>query len=170
MAKENKNIALVILGIVAVIAVIGLVLLFTGGNKATGEGIYGGAIKRVEYPYWQGRGVPMGGREEEFRTMDYRQASTNWNFYGTPKRAPYDIVNPDEWPGNVPSTIRKGGSYSICVGYSESNLIGYYQARGATCYPKEGQGQCCYFPDGISTGTAGRVGDVNLGRTPYGYG
>ena len=39
MAEESsgKGIALVILGIVAIIAIVGLVLLFTGAKKATGE-------------------------------------------------------------------------------------------------------------------------------------
>jgi hypothetical protein len=44
MAEEGKGIALAILGIVAVIAVVGLVLLFKGG--LTGKGIYGGDLTR----------------------------------------------------------------------------------------------------------------------------
>ncbi len=57
MAEESKSIALVILGIVAVIAIVGLVLLFTGARKgATGEyffGVkeYGGALKGSVDPY-----------------------------------------------------------------------------------------------------------------------
>lgn len=57
MAEESgKGIALVILGIVAIIALVGLVLMFTG-NGATGEfavpgaKAYGGAIKGVADPY-----------------------------------------------------------------------------------------------------------------------
>ena len=42
--EEGKGVALAILGIVAVIAVVGLVLLFSG---ATGKGIYGGALTRT---------------------------------------------------------------------------------------------------------------------------
>jgi hypothetical protein len=41
MAEEGKGIALAILGIVAVIAVVGLVLLFKG---AIGQGVYGGHV------------------------------------------------------------------------------------------------------------------------------
>jgi hypothetical protein len=44
MAEEGKGVAMAILGIVAVIAVVGLVLLFTG---ATGKGLYGGELTRV---------------------------------------------------------------------------------------------------------------------------
>lgn len=58
MAEQNsKGIALVILGIVAIIAIVGLVLLFTGAKKSTGEFVvpvakeYGGAIKGVASPY-----------------------------------------------------------------------------------------------------------------------
>lgn len=59
MAEQNsKGIALVILGIVAIIAIVGLVLLFTGAKKAaTGEFYvptakeYGGAIYGLSDPY-----------------------------------------------------------------------------------------------------------------------
>jgi len=53
----SKGIALVILGIVAIIAIVGLVLLFTGAKKAAGEFAvvapkeYGGAIQGVALPY-----------------------------------------------------------------------------------------------------------------------
>jgi len=59
MAEEGKGVAMAILGIVAVIAVVGLVLLFKGAG--TGEyaspyqNIYGGAIKDVDFPYLEGR-------------------------------------------------------------------------------------------------------------------
>jgi hypothetical protein len=56
--ESGRAIALVILGIVAVIAIVGLVLLFTGAKKtATGEfyvpeaKVYGGAIRDVQFPY-----------------------------------------------------------------------------------------------------------------------
>jgi hypothetical protein len=45
MAEEGKGVALAILGIVAVIAVVGLVLLFKG---ASGQGVYGGAMRQGE--------------------------------------------------------------------------------------------------------------------------
>jgi hypothetical protein len=57
MAEEGKGIALVILGIVAVIAVVGLVLLF---KSATGMGLYGGELTRVPGVdlYEKGESVP----------------------------------------------------------------------------------------------------------------
>ena len=42
MAEEGKGVALAILGIVAVIAVVGLVMLFNGA--ASGSGVYGGQM------------------------------------------------------------------------------------------------------------------------------
>ncbi len=55
MAEEGKGIAMAILGIVAVIAVVGLVLLFTGatGNMAFPgiPKVYGGVNAGQEFPY-----------------------------------------------------------------------------------------------------------------------
>jgi hypothetical protein len=55
--ESGKGIALVILGIVAVIAIVGLVLLFTGARKSVGQFAvpaakeYGGSIRGVFDPY-----------------------------------------------------------------------------------------------------------------------
>lgn len=55
MASEtHKNVSLVLLGIVAVTAIVGLVLLFVQTGP-TGQGVYGGATKGIEYPNWEGR-------------------------------------------------------------------------------------------------------------------
>lgn len=67
---DEKNISYVVLGIVAVIAVIGLILLFkaamsakvvTGDislmNSYTSANVYGGAIKGVQLPYYEDRVV-----------------------------------------------------------------------------------------------------------------
>lgn len=136
--SESKGIAMVILGIVAIIAIVGLVLLFVRIRGASGMGIYGGAIKGIEYPYWQGRGVPAGGLEDDFDTL--RQASTHWNWEGQPKRSPYQ-------EGDVPSlqTACPGG---IRVSYGSDGLMTYYESRGFTCYDTYGYqpGKCCYPP------------------------
>ena len=79
MAEESsgKGIALVILGIVAIIAIVGLVLLFTGAKKATGEFAvpsvkeYGGAIRGVYDPY-----------SRAFTGRSYEYASGNVGTYG----------------------------------------------------------------------------------------
>ncbi len=54
MADENKGIAMAILGIVAVIAVAGVIIMFNGATAnvvASGQKIYGGALKGEEFPY-----------------------------------------------------------------------------------------------------------------------
>lgn len=54
MAEEGKGIAMAILGIVAVIAVVGLVLLFTGATgkfSASFPKVYGGVHAGEEFPY-----------------------------------------------------------------------------------------------------------------------
>ncbi|MEM4247097.1 MAG: hypothetical protein QXR48_03875 [Candidatus Woesearchaeota archaeon] len=54
MAEEGKGVAMAILGIVAVIAVVGLVLLFTGATGKVSAGlpkVYGGVHAGEEFPY-----------------------------------------------------------------------------------------------------------------------
>ncbi len=68
--ESGRAISLVILGIVAVIAIVGLVLLFTGAkNAAVGEfavpaaKVYGGAIQEIWNPYsrqFAGKAVELG--------------------------------------------------------------------------------------------------------------
>lgn len=84
MAEESgKGIALVILGIVAVIAVVGLVLLFTGARKAVGEfavpGVkeYGGAIKGI----WDPNSRAFVGRSFEFDEQGNYLGSGNTEYY-----------------------------------------------------------------------------------------
>ena len=52
---NDKNISHVVLGIVSVIAVVGLILLFI--STSTANGVYGGAIKNVAMPYYEDRVV-----------------------------------------------------------------------------------------------------------------
>lgn len=82
MAEESgKGIALVILGIVAIIAIVGLVLLFTGARKAaTGEFAvpsvkeYGGAIRGVQDPYSRA----FSGRANEYPSGLVEPFSAQW--------------------------------------------------------------------------------------------
>jgi hypothetical protein len=81
--ESGKGIALVILGIVAIIAVVGLVLLFTGARKAVGEfavpGVkeYGGAIKGIYDPYSRA----FAGRAFEFDSQGNYVGSGNTEYY-----------------------------------------------------------------------------------------
>ena len=82
MAEESgKGIALVILGIVAIIAIVGLVLLFTGARKAAvGEFAvpaakeYGGAIRGVSDPYSRA----FSGRAREYPSGNVETFSAQW--------------------------------------------------------------------------------------------
>ena len=47
MADENKGVALAVLGIVAVLAIVGLVLLFTGAKKNAGAVDATGDVARL---------------------------------------------------------------------------------------------------------------------------
>jgi len=51
--EEHKGVALVILGVVAVAAIVGLVMMFVQATT-TGQ-VYGGAVKGISYPNWEGR-------------------------------------------------------------------------------------------------------------------
>jgi hypothetical protein len=81
--ESGKGIALVILGIVAIIAVVGLVLLFTGARKAVGEfavpGVkeYGGAIKGI----WDPNSRAFVGRSFEFDAQGNYMGSGNTEYY-----------------------------------------------------------------------------------------
>lgn len=78
--ESGKGVALVILGIVAIIAIVGLVLLFTGARKATGEFAvpaakeYGGAIRGVMDPYSRA----FSGRAREFPSGNVEPYSAQW--------------------------------------------------------------------------------------------
>ncbi len=82
MAEESgKGIALVILGIVAIIAIVGLVLLFTGARKAAvgefavpGVKEYGGAIRGVADPYSRA----FSGRAREYPSGNVEAFSGQW--------------------------------------------------------------------------------------------
>lgn len=146
-ANEQKTIAMVILGIVAVIAVVGLVLMFVRTENATGEGIYGGAIKEVDYPLWVGRGTPRNMPDHQvpgdlWDSQASRDMTSNWNFYGSPKR------NPDS---DVPSAMTSCGNKGFKVPYARGgqDLAGYYASRGYTVVDTGGSKPgLCVYPSG----------------------
>lgn len=146
MANEHKGIALVILGIVAVIAIVGLVLMFVQGKSATGEGVYGGALKQVPYPYWTGRGVPR--NVPEFQNPNYvpgqtsyQDMHTSWNYYGDPKRNPVS---------DIPSAMRKCESGGFLVPYNDQ--AGYYASIGYDVVQAGDKPGMCVYPQGTMIG------------------
>ena len=153
MADEQKNVALVLLGIVAVIAVVGLVLLFVQDRAATGEGIYGGAIKQVEYPYWTNRGTPRNIpgvlSESAWATTASKDLTTHWNYQGDPKRNPI---------GDVPSALTKCGSNGFLEPYNPDRA-GYYASIGYQVVDTDGSkaGMCVFPQRDMVGGIAGRA-------------
>ncbi len=96
MAKENKSIGLVILGIVAIIAVVGLVLLFTGAQ--TGQSYhgldksYGGDLKDVEFPNLEGRHVGTYPAKADGKQELAYQTGTPYRTYSREPRQIYSYV------------------------------------------------------------------------------
>jgi len=148
---EQKNLSLAVLGVVAVIAVVGLVLLFTNAQKTgqavmPGDKVYGGGASEEQYPYLVDRKV--GHRYDgEWGTED-----TAWQT-GVPYRT-YARS-----PAAIPT------DYTSCG--ADEQLIGGERAReftlryGVACRrmePIPGQlvGFCCPFPN-YATGQAREV-------------
>lgn len=74
---NDKNISIAILGIAAVLAIVGLILMFSIASKSGAFNValpkvYGGAINDVNYPYLQDRTVSgVGG--DEYAAQDNMQ-------------------------------------------------------------------------------------------------
>lgn len=145
--EQQKGIAMVILGLVAVIAVVGLVLMFVQGKQSTALGVYGGAIKQVEYPYWTGRGVPRnipgqipGDMWDPGATYS-DDLHTHWNYQGDPKRNPM---------GDVPSALTSCGRGGFLVPYAseEGNNADYYRYKGYTVVDTgDSKAGACVYPN-----------------------
>ncbi len=136
MADEHKGISLVILGVVAIIAIVGLVLMFVRNNAVTGEGVYGGAIKQVAYPDWVGRGTPANrpGEEALWPSTASKDVSTHWNYYGSAKRDPLT---------DVPSALTKWGGNGFLVSYDN---VFAYDTRGYVTIETEDKAGVCVYP------------------------
>lgn len=124
MAEEGKGIALTILGIVAVIAIVGLVLLFTGARTgqyaAPGTKIYGGpAAQRQAAKVFEERFIKPPVPEEEVAVV-----------YGSKK-----------WGG-----VKVASEYTTCMGDTpagrqEKETL---ESRGYVCIVNPtGPGWCC---------------------------
>ena len=113
MAEESgKGVALVILGIVAIIAIVGLVLLFTGARKAaTGDFAlpaakeYGGAIRGVMDPY---------SRAFSGRAMDYPSGQTEAFSAEYPGSGGVQVGGDSYGNTNVP----RGEQYDTAITYN----------------------------------------------------
>lgn len=165
MAEHHKGIAMIILGIVAIIAVVGLVLLFTTGNASTGSYIaagpkvYGGDARadRNEFPYWAdgigtARNIPgdMKGFLEDEQNWNVK---ASWNYYGNPTGNPI---------GDIPSPMVKCGVNGFRVPLNEDQA-GWYRSLGYQVIdPGDGKpGMCVYLAEdqrSMMGGIAGYTG------------
>jgi len=165
MAEHHKGIAMVILGIVAIIAVVGLVLLFTAGKSSTGSyvaaspKIYGGDLRadRNEFPYWADgvatpRNIP-GDMDNFLANQQNWNTKTHWNYYGNPTGNPI---------GDIPSPMVKCGVNGFRVPLNDDQA-GWYRSQGYQVIdPGDGRpGMCVYLADdqrSMMGGVAGWTG------------
>jgi hypothetical protein len=124
---DQKSIGIAILGIAAVLAIIGLVLMFTtaiksGAFSATLPKVYGGAIKDDPYPYLSDRTVSgVGG--DQYAAQDNPQ----YMYYERGVR-------------QIPSIQTACGKGEAQVSYNQ--MLGY-ETRDVECRPFAGGGYCC---------------------------
>ncbi len=141
-AKKDNTISMIILGVVAVIAIVGLVLLFSAAENA-GLGIYGGAIKGRQQSDIR---VIMG-------TVQIPDTSETVTAYGKEAYVKY-LAKPNYNPKTtVYSNLRKcpkGALFSFKqfanMDYDKNwncpreNVKGYYDEEGRA-------GVCCYLTE-----------------------
>lgn len=166
MADEGKGVALAILGVVAVIAVVGLVLLFsnasaTGQVSNVGAKVYGGALQQEEYPYLVDRtagGTPPSNRaaprgypasdgyavQEDILPYGTTIAQGRESYQRQPQHIPSVIGAPcgGSEPGEVRCPAVRGLQSSCIVDYQEMEartFSGWTQVPG---YPG------CFLPPG----------------------
>lgn len=87
MEEEHRGIALVILGIIAIIAVIGLVLMFSGAKKSAGAVFTNVVVTKEGLPCDSPCTVFPSGNEYDTRMMGVRAGLQNrgWVYLGTVK-------------------------------------------------------------------------------------
>jgi hypothetical protein len=143
---EQKGVAMAILGIVALIAVVGLVMLFSGAtgksvNPSYGDKLYGGDLTRgpmyedgfVRYSTNRLTSGPLYGYmygDEDFRArnQDTGNASAPYGEYDTDyKRTPPILNNPCPFPPySSPTTLQYAQmDHCIPIGYNPENKEQY---------------------------------------------
>ena len=128
MADEGKGVAMAILGIVAVIAVVGLVLLFTGATGKISYGqpkVYGGVHAGEEFPYLTDRsagGYPQTAGQPD--AVYYPQG-----FY---TEKPVGVALQEDAPPY-------GTSASGTAGYTSFGRQPYFVPSGQLCWDESGQ-------------------------------
>ena len=144
MAEESgKGVALAILGIVAVIAIVGLILLFSGAKKTgqvvlAGDKLYGGSVSDAEYPYLENRpvkGVPV--TPEGIQVADEETAYAEAVPYRTYSRVPDKIPSGQTTCGE--------GRFEVSGNFRDSFLRTYPDAQ-CSDYIATLDAYCCQVP------------------------
>lgn len=136
---EHKKVALVLLGVIGVIAIGGLVLMYSQ-SMSTGLGVYSNPAKyNYAFPNWIDRGVPLNIPPTQYWDQA-KQPTTDWNNYGVAKRYPGDAYRSD-----IPAVYTSGGRNTIKV---PVQLVNYYMAKGWNCIDQTAQkaGYICTMP------------------------
>lgn len=139
---NKEKVALVLLGVIGVLAVVGLVLMFAQQNYGAGLGVYSNPAKYNDpYPNWNKRGPPL---NVEYPTPQqgwdvFKQQTTDWNNYGVAKRDPGQGYATD-----VPSAATGCGRGGELVSVQQK---GYLEMAGYRCEDTVGMkaGWCCYL-------------------------
>ncbi|MBD3361901.1 hypothetical protein GF358_03870 [Candidatus Woesearchaeota archaeon] len=124
---DQKSIGIAILGIAAVLAIIGLVLMFSTAMKSGAYSvslpkIYGGAIKDVDYPMLQDRHAAGVGGDEY-----YAQDNPQYMYYERGVRQIPTLQT------TCPENFARA-SYTKMLGYKQ---------RGAKCFEHSASAYCC---------------------------
>jgi len=141
MEEEHRGIALVILGIIAIIAVIGLVLMFSGAKKSTGaiftsatDGTY---VCPVDTDVGQPQWFPVLAGPYENERFLQQWINAGYECVPAPGATQYDEYSYSTWccrnPANVPVSERGPTSLETRRGFGVP--VGSNEYGGA--YPRE---------------------------------
>jgi hypothetical protein len=137
MAEEGKGIALVILGIVAIIAVVGLVLLFTRGSS---EGLVTNSLAAPSASDGYNYACYKPCQEKEYSNYDEFIACIETCHYCPPEEKKSDACCHAESREKYLQCIKKGGSEQQCEDKKDSHLDSCLN-----CPPGEEKSErCCY--------------------------
>ncbi|RLE47430.1 hypothetical protein DRJ25_02405 [Candidatus Woesearchaeota archaeon] len=152
--EEDHTISMIILGVVAVISIVGLVLLFSAA-QSSGLGIYGGAIKGLgSFTHQEVRGVPATicpeGTSEchtVYQNTALRRGIQDVDYNHLPSWQAYRYDTEVGWNSGY---LRKCGDDAIKVTYP---MAGYYQNSrpNLNCegeIRKDKSGLCCFMTEG----------------------
>jgi len=156
--ENNKGVALVILGIVSIIAIVGLVLLFTGARKATGEFSVGiartGAAIGNEATASYARQTADGDYSAGLG-LDGTERTVRPDTYSTYGRAISQI--PSIQTSNCQGLVSIGGVFAEYTESASEQKKEVLMAQGADCIP---QNEIPAILEAVEQGGLGRTSNA----------